>query len=146
MKPLESTFRKPMAALLLAATLWALPLTAAPTNQPVKFELRRSIFVLPAKPEEGRDPFFPKSSRPYEAAVTATNQNVEITALVVRGISGTPDHRLVIINTHTFATGDDADVLTGQGRIHVRCIEIKPRSVIIEVRGQRHELIPSDNP
>ena len=78
-------------------------------------------------------------------APTATNNVPEVTALVVKGISGSPDHRLVIINNHTFAVGDIADVITDQGRIRVHCIEIKPRSVIIEVGGQYHELPVSDN-
>ena len=105
----------------------------------------RSIFILPTTPKEGRDPFFPKSNRPFEMAPTATNNVPEVTALVVRGISGPPDHRLVIINSTTFAAGDVADVFTEQGRIRVHCIEIKPRSVIIEVGGQYHELPVSDN-
>lgn len=76
--------------------------------------------------------------------MTTTNNSVEVTALVVKGVSGSPDHRLVIINNHTFAAGDIADVITDQGRIRVRCVEIKPRSVVIEVRGQYHELPRSD--
>ncbi|MGA3284653.1 MAG: hypothetical protein ABSD57_09380 [Verrucomicrobiota bacterium] len=132
--------------LLPAAILWASPLVAAPTNQSqsAKTNSLRSVFILPANPGEGRDPFFPKSNRPYEAAMTTTNNSVEVTALVVKGVSGSPDHRLVIINNHTFAAGDIADVITDQGRIRVRCVEIKPRSVVIEVRGQYHELPRSD--
>ena len=72
--------------------------------------------------------------------MTATNTTVEVTALVVRGVSGSSDHRLVIINNHTFAAGDIADVITEQGRIRVHCVEIKPHSVVIEIRGQYHEL------
>ena len=56
------------------------------------------------------------------------------------------DHRLVIINNHTFAAGDEGDVITRDGRIHLSCIEIKTNSVVIEVGGQRHELFYSDKP
>ena len=133
--------------MLLPAILWVSPLIAAPTNQsqPAKTNLLRSVFILPANPGEGRDPFFPKSNRPFETAMNVTNNTVEVTALVVKGVSGSPDHRLVIINNHTFAVGDIADVITDMGRIRVHCVEIKPRSVVIEVGGQYHELPRSDN-
>src|ERR1017187_7361814 len=103
MKPLDPfeagrRFRKLTAVLLSAAILWASPLVAAPASQSQsgKASPHRSVFILPANPGEGRDPFFPQSNRPYETAMTATNNTVGITALVVRGISGPPDHRLVI--------------------------------------------------
>ena len=154
MKPFKSFasslwFRVLTAGLPLVTVLWASPLMAAPTSpsQPAKTNTVRSVFTLPANPGEGRDPFFPKSNRPYESAPSVTNSNVvEVTSLVVRGVSGSTDHRLVIINNHTFAAGDIADVLTDQGRIRVHCVEIKPRVVVIEVGGQYHELTPSDNP
>ena len=148
LKPFESKFRfRKMTAVLLPAILWVSPLVAAPASQSqsAKTNSLRSVFILPTAPVEGRDPFFPKSNRPYETAMTATNKTVEITALVVKGVSGSSDHRLVIINTHTFAAGDIADVITDLGRIRVHCIEIKPRSVVIEVGGQYHELSVSDN-
>ena len=139
-------FRKLTVVLLPAAILWAAPLVAAPANQApsAKTNSFHSVFILPANPREGRDPFYPQSNRPYEAAMTATNSTVEATALVVRGVSGPSDHRLVIINNHTFAAGDIADVITDQGRIRVHCVEIKPHSVVIDIRGQYHEL-PLDN-
>jgi len=140
-------FRVLTAGLPLVTVLWAQPLMAAPTtpSQPGKTNTVRSVFMLPANPGEGRDPFFPKSNRPYESAPTVTNNVVEVTALVVRGVSGSTDHRLVIINNHTFAAGDIADVLTDQGRIRVHCVEIKPHSVIVEIGGHYHELSISDN-
>ncbi|HXR04766.1 MAG TPA: hypothetical protein VN836_08680 [Verrucomicrobiae bacterium] len=150
LNPFESRlwFQALTVVLVLATVLWAAPLMAAPAtqSQSAMTNSPRSAFVLPANPGEGRDPFFPKSNRPYETAMTATNNAVEVTALVVRGISGSPDHRLVIINNHTFAAGDIADVIMDQGRIRVHCVEIKPRSVIIEVGNQYHELPISDNP
>jgi len=148
LKPFEFSFafQKLTAGLAASVILLAGPLVAAPTaqTQPAHTNSLRSSFILPANPTEGHDPFFPKSNRPYEAALASTNSSVEITALVVRGSSGPPDHRLVIINNHTFAAGDVSDVITEQGRIRVHCIEIKHRSVVIEVRGEYHEL-PLDN-
>ena len=63
-----------------------------------------------------------------------------MSALVLKGISGPPDHRLVIINNHTLGVGDEATLVTPQGPIHIRCLEIKDSSVVIESNGQRHEL------
>jgi len=146
MKPFKSKFRWLTAGWLPAAMLWAVPLAAAPLDQAAKTNLHRSVFILPANAEEGRDPFFPKSNRPYQTAAATTTNSVGVTALVVKGFSGTPNHRLVIINNHTFAAGDEGDVITEQGRIHVRCIEIKSRSVVVNIGGQYHELTASENP
>ncbi|MGH7993732.1 MAG: hypothetical protein ACREDQ_09465 [Limisphaerales bacterium] len=149
LKPFESRlcFRALTGGLPLAIVLWASPLLAAPAtqSQPAKTNALRSVFILPANPGEGRDPFFPRSNRPYESSTTVTNNVVEITALVVKGVSGSADRRLVIINNVTFAAGDTATVPTDQGRIRVHCVEIKPRSVVVEVGGHYHELPISDS-
>lgn len=126
-----------------ASTLMA---NAAPAAKPGKTNLIRSVFTLPSNPNEGRDPFFPESTRPYEAAVIASPRTADITSLVVKGFSGTMDHRLVIINNHTFATGDEGDVTTSAGRIHLRCIEIGTNDVLVEVGGQYHRLVYSNTP
>jgi hypothetical protein len=104
----------------------------------------RSTFIMPSDPKEGRDPFFPNSTRPYKTAVTVSSPSQDISSLVIKGFSGSVDHRLVIINNHTFATGDEGDVITSIGRIHLRCIEIRTNSVVIDVGGQIHELFYFD--
>jgi hypothetical protein len=68
-----------------------------------------------------------------------------VSSLVLKGISGPPNHRLVIINNHTFGVGDEENLVTLQGPIHIRCVEIKARSVVIESGGQRHELSYANN-
>src|SRR5579863_7684243 len=70
-----------------------------------------SAFVLPGNPQEGRDPFYPESSRPYLAAATTTNAT-PVETLMIRGFSGTSENRTVIINNHSFGVGDEGDVLT----------------------------------
>jgi hypothetical protein len=119
---------------------------AAPATQSNITNANRSIFILPSSPSEGRDPFFPDSTRPYKVAVAANPRVVDVNSLVVKGFSGSVDHRLVIINNHTFAAGDEGDVVTPAGRIHLSCIEIRTNSVVIEVGGQRHELFYFDKP
>jgi len=137
-----------MAAWLSVALVAVLPAAAAPVTAPAAAPIAHpvtpevvplSVFVLPVNPKEGCDPFFPASTRPYESAASK-NPVGDLTSLVLRGLSGSPDHRLVIINNHTFGVGDEGDVITPHGRIHIHCIEITPKSVVVESGGQRHEL------
>ena len=98
-----------------------------------------SVFVLPGNPHEGRDPFYPESTRPYASAAVATNV-VAVDTLIIRGFSGTSDDRTVIINNHSFGVGDAGDVTTPAGRVHLRCLAINANSVVIEANHQRREL------
>ena len=111
------------------------PLVAASgdTNAPVK-----SVFVLPTNPNEGRDPFFPNSMRPYQDF--APKRAVDLTTLVIKGFSEIAGHRYVIINNHTFAEGDEGDVITPGGRVHLRCLTVGIDSVMVESNGERHLL------
>jgi hypothetical protein len=134
-KALIWTLLAPIASIFCTPAVWADAPTAA-----VKADSSRSVFVVPASPKEGCDPFFPDSNRLFETLAPPPKHGIEATSLVFRGISGSPTHPFAIINNHTFAQGDDGDVLTPEGRIHVRCIEIKQNSVLVEYNGQRHEL------
>jgi hypothetical protein len=130
-----------------AAFVTVLPVAAAPVAQPVTPEVvQRSVFIIPSNRSEGRDPFFPTSMRPYENTNSKTPAASDLTALVLKGISGPADHRLAIINNHTFGVGDEGDVLASHSRIHLRCIEIKAKSVVVESGGQRHELSYTSSP
>jgi hypothetical protein len=135
-----------VAAWLSAGFVMVLPVAAAPVAQPAAPEVvSHSAFVIPTNPKEGRDPFFPNSTRPYEAVSSARPHAGDVSSLVLKGISGPPNHRLVIINNHTFGTGDEANLVTPQGPIHIRCIEVRASSVVIESGGQRHELNYANN-
>lgn len=98
-----------------------------------------SVFVIPTNTREGRDPFFPESSRVFQAAESATH-TIELTSLAIKGYYRDAHGALVIINNHTFAVGDEGDVLTTGGRVHIRCLEIQPSVVVIDINGQRREL------
>lgn len=102
-----------------------------------------STFVLPAKPSEGKDPFFPHSTRPYGAvAPTKTAQPAVVAELTLGGISGTTDRPLAIINNSTFTTGDELEVTSGKLKLRIRCLEINMQtgSVLVQVGGERREL------
>ena len=129
-----------VAALVLTGvrTVFSEPAKTAPA----KPAPARSVFTIPASIREGRDPFFPESTRPFEAAAAASRASdaTEASALKVPGFSFTNGKRMVIINNHTFAVGDEGDVLTAGGRAHIRCLEIRNDAAIIEVNGRRREL------
>lgn len=96
---------------------------------------------MPAGTRDGRDPFFPESTRPYEDAVVAKpTQPVVANLFTVKGESVEGGHAMVIINNHTFAEGDEGDVSTPNGRVHLRLIEIRGNIAVIETDGNKHEL------
>jgi len=95
---------------------------------------------VPANPREGRDPFFPESSRPYEDAAPTNKANNSINALAIHGVSYLHGRPMVIINNHTFAIGDEGDVQASGSRVRLRLIEIRKDAAVIEVNGLRREL------
>ena len=99
----------------------------------------RSVFVVPASNKDGRDPFFPDSTRAFEARAAA-DKKIEYTSLKIHGISKTDGHLLAIINNHTFAVGEEGDVLTPTGKVNLRCLEIRPDFVLVEINGQPHRI------
>jgi hypothetical protein len=108
-----------------------------PTEKPAP----KSTFDIPAKPQDGRDPFFPASDRLY--AIKSTPKQApssNSSALVFNGKNGSPDHPLVMINGKTFAEGEEGPVNTSGVRVRLRCLEIKGDIVVIEVAGERREL------
>lgn len=116
---------------------------------PVKFVAPRSVFA--DDPKTGKDPFFPSTARRLEKvpgsapgtqpSVQAPNKNV-FDHLQLKGILGNPTRRLALINNHTFEVGEQAEVKTPEGRLNVRCWEIRNRSVVVSFVGesQRKEL------
>ena len=122
----------------------ALGLSAVCTahSEPAKADAKPpvSAFVMPTGPQEGRDPFFPESTRPYEDAIVVKPHAVETVSFVIKGESVEHGHAMVIINNHTFAVGDEGDVLTPSGRVHLRLLEIRGGVAIIEANGTRREV------
>ncbi|HHY84491.1 MAG TPA: hypothetical protein GYA07_02985 [Verrucomicrobia bacterium] len=101
----------------------------------------KSVFVMPANPEQGRDPFFPLSTR-FRAAPPVVQQPPPVAPvrLKLQGISGTPDNRLAIINGRTMAAGESAEFNMPGGKITARCVEVRADSCVIEIGTERQEL------
>jgi hypothetical protein len=152
MKPRAHFFQYPLAILLLLAAFGPLPLLAAPQPQPAKQEIQpvTSVFAYPSNPSEGRDPFFPGSMRIYTTGnPNKLNQGPSLSDLTVKSILGTPPRVFAIINNHTFAVGDEEDVIlkTGQ-RLLVHCTDINPKAgtVTVEANGLSQVLHLSGGP
>ena len=97
------------------------------------------VSVFTATAGFGRDPFFPKSTRFAPKAVIKTNDPLPAGELppgmVLKGISGTKDRPLAIINNRTFAAGEEAELRIGLGIYRVRVVEIKESSAMVSVNG-----------
>jgi hypothetical protein len=117
---------------------------AAPLAVPVpELELPESTFVIPKTMNEGKDPFFPNSTRVYSTgSTTKTNTPTIVADLTLKGISGTTEQPLAIINTTTFSTGEINEVILKKGRIRIQCLEINMSAgtVLLQVGGERREL------
>jgi hypothetical protein len=118
------------------------PPPAATNAAPAQPEIPQSVFIIPTTPQEGKDPFYPRSMRLFTSVtVTATNQPTVIAVeLQLKALSGPPDHRLAIINNHTFDAGEEGEVATNAGRVRIICLEIKDDSVVVLVGGERRIL------
>lgn len=137
---------------VLAAALAAHGAAASTTNSvdakasaPASAEkvVPKSAFLVPAKAEEGRDPFFPTSDRLFAAKTQSTVRKTSTSAaptVVLNGFSSAAGRPLAMINGYTFGEGEEAQVNTPSGRVRVHCIEITGQRVVLEVNGERREL------
>jgi len=120
------------------------PATLAAT--PLETEIHQSVFIVPTSPREGRDPFFPHTTRLFAGTQTPSNvrtsQPSVVVELALKGISGTREHPLAIINNQTFSAGEENDVVTGTRRVRIRCVEINvpAETVIVQIGNERREL------
>ncbi|MCU0786739.1 MAG: hypothetical protein MUC91_00875 [Verrucomicrobia bacterium] len=61
--------------------------------------------------------------------------------LEFKGVSGTADRPLAIINNRTFAVGEEQDVTTANGKVKVMCLEIDGLKVKVRAQGATQELL-----
>jgi hypothetical protein len=117
---------------------------AATNAAPADLEPPKSVFHVPTSPQDpAKDPFFPQSTRLRKSAVVTTpttNHTTVFVELELKGISGAVDRRLAIINSRTFGVGEEGDLPAGNGRAHVRVVEIKDDSVVVLVNGEQRIL------
>lgn len=134
---------------LAVVSLLALESThASPAKTPgtnVDTNAFRSVYDIPTSLKDGRDPFFPNSTRTVivQKPIETTNKVVDISAqLKCFGTSGTPGHMLAIINNHSFRANEEGDVLSlsSPSKIHLRCMDIQLDVVTVEVNGQIYPL------
>jgi len=158
-------YRNSMKVLLLTTTLLSLSVVArgaenksalatkpakapvAATNAvPVVAEIPKSVFVIPTNPQEGKDPFFPKSTRLFNTVVVATAVTSAKPAaaipsdLQLKGISGVAERRLAIIGSRTFEKGEERELPTSAGRVRIRCLDITTDSVLIQIGDEQRIL------
>jgi hypothetical protein len=129
---------------VLAVAVTCVTALGAETNA-----VKRPMSVFADDPRAGRDPFYPESTRRVRVvAQTPTLSPKSTTApaaeasLFLKGISGTKELPLAIINNTTIAEGESADVRTGIASVKIRCREIRDRSVVVEIplTGEVREL------
>jgi hypothetical protein len=105
-----------------------------------------SVFVLPASSKDGRDPFFPKSERPFASQKPVTPQGTKPVPvdlpMTLNGIIPQGQVKLAMIEGRTFAEGEEGDVRVNGVKKRIRCLKVKDESAIIELlpEGERREL------
>jgi len=115
-----------------------------PTNAlPAQLVLPKSVFLIPTTPQQGKDPFFPHSTRLFTSVVVSTNPlpaPVVKIELKLTGISGTSARPLAIINNRTFEANEEGAVSTASGSLRIRCLEIRADSVLVQIGGEQRIL------
>jgi hypothetical protein len=108
--------------------------TAPATLAPRTNEIPKSVF---SDDEQGRDPFFPKSTRrQLKPAGPDAPKTVGPASLVLLGIIGEPERRIALINNQSFAAGEEQSVrVPGGGSAVIKCVEIRERSVMVTIHG-----------
>jgi hypothetical protein len=90
-------------------------------------------------PPKGRDPFFPNSHRrdPVPTVATSrTDRPPPASEVILKGVVGTPSHRLAVINNAILESGEEGSVRVPGGHIRVRCMEIGQDYAVIKVDGE----------
>ncbi len=101
-----------------------------------EFVVPKSVFV--SNDSRGKDPFFPNRSRlaqPTTVTSSVTNTAPNLNDLQLKGITGTAERRTALINNLTFGKGEEGEVRARNGKIKIRVLEIRDKSVLLQIEG-----------
>ena len=113
--------------------------TPAPAATPQEPQVVKSVFV--DRPNFGRDPFFPNSLRRGKVVQdTVVEPVANFNNIVLKGISGTPEKRLAILNNKTFEAGEDGELRISGHLTKIKIVEVREKSVVISINGVTREL------
>ena len=108
--------------------------SAATTSGPA---IPKSVFDDRA----GKDPFFPNRVLTPVLAPAPTKKEI----IVLKGVTGSSDRRVALINDRTFTKGEAGEIKVGTNMLTIRVVDIKERSATIEREGQTNELSVLEN-
>ena len=95
--------------------------------------LRPPSDIPPVKPANKK----PATPRRYQPATASAPTNQP--ALTLSKITGIKKKRQAVINNTTFAIGQTATVKSGTNQVKVSCVEIRERSAVVTINGQRQK-------
>ncbi len=120
------------------------PTVSPPASTNQLQEIPKSIFVVPATPKEGRNPFFPNSAPqpvPVDLTKGPNTPSSDIWRLIVLNGITSPPKRTAMINGRTFEQGESGEVKLPNGmKVLLKCEEIRADSAVIILDNQRREL------
>jgi protein disulfide-isomerase len=89
----------------------------------------------PAAQPSARSAAPPRELPPFGGA--ATQPPIRFTNLALKTISGTANRRFALLNDQTLTAGETLPVKLLDGKVNVRCVEIREQSVIVDVQGEK---------
>ena len=102
---------------------------AAFTRTVAKLSAKPSVTPESFRPVQEPEPVLPFGGAPTHPPIRYTN-------LVLKSISGSPKRRFALLNDQTFAAGDTLPVRMLDGKVNVRCVEVREQSVLVAVHGE----------
>ena len=140
---LPLSFLRPAALLIASTVCLAFPCSGFAAKAPDSADMPASMTInalaIPRSVFDyraGKDPFFP--NRVVTPAPAPDPEKTE--RLIIKGITGSSDRRVALINDRTFAKGEAGEIRLGTNTFQIRVIDIKDKSVIIERAGRTNEL------
>ena len=108
------------------------PAPATTTNAPAT-EIRIPKSEFDDSLPNGKNPFFPRSQRQTATKVSTNASRVAPSILVLRGVSGSPERYIAVINNWSFSAGEEKEVVITGSRIKIRCEEIRADMAVVSV-------------